>query len=515
MAQSVCSNVKKMFRNGLKSIVVGAERRWVLRRSMSYTADVGRTPVFVPSPNLPSTIPPLSERMSEKHKDKEWSKEQVEDALQKHTIFAWGASDATREGNVIAVRGDGVYMYDIDGNKYMDMSSGAVCTNLGNTVPAEVKEAVNKSMDKMGFAFGCLYSTESRARLSSLLADVVPGDINSFMFTSSGSEANECAMRMARRYTGRFKVFSRARSYHGGTATSLAATGDPRSWAVDNQSVGMVKMIDPYPFTFEWGPTEVDRVEKSLGVLHEQILTEGPKNIACILLESFTGSNGWLNPPQQYMQGVRALCDKYGIIMIMDEVMTGFGRTGKFFGFEHFDGVLPDIITFAKGSTSAYAPLGCIGLREPIMDFFRKNPSGYGSTYTAHPLITAVGEAVIKYTIENDVLGNVERVAPLYASLLQDLAFKHPCVKAARSIGLAGGFDLAGKDGNFLMDMHQTHPAIPFLKARLKDLGLITLIRGHFLHLTPPLIISEAEIKKAFAILDVALTDLDEFLAKQ
>lgn len=489
-----------------------APRRFV-RHFSKFVSDKGRFPAFVPSPHLAEPPAPPAERMTAKH-NVPWSPDEVDEALKKNSIYQWGATDPIRAACPVAERVDGVYIYDNRGNKFLDFSAGAVCTNLGNTMPEEIKKAANDSMDKMGFVYGDLYSTEVRARLCTLLADVTPGDINGFLLASSGAEANEAAIRMARAYTGRFKVMTRARSYHGGTTTTLAATGDPRSWAVSNSSLGMLKIPDPFPFTFDWGPDEATRTHLSLSALHEQILNEGPNQIACILMESFTGANGWLQPGDEYMQGVRALCDKYGILLIFDEVMTGFGRTGTMFGFEHFPGVLPDMITFAKGVTSAYVPLSGVGCRDHIFDHFRTNPIGYGSTYSAHPLPCAIAEAVIKYTLKHDIIGNVQKMSPIMSAELLKLADKHPSVKAARCVGLAGGLDLAGKDGNFLMDMHEAHAGLAHLKNTLRELGLITLIRGHFLHVTPPLTINEEQIHEGIAILDEGLTALDAFIAK-
>eukprot|EP01083_Nonionella_stella_P221033 790165_1 len=225
-------------------------------------------------------------------------------------------------------------------------------------MPEEVQDAINTQINTVPFLYGGLAISEIRARLSHLLSEICPGDINAFLFPSSGSEANEAAIRIARKYTGKKKIMSRYRSYHGGTLGSLAMTGDSRRFDVDKDIPGFIKIFDPYPMYFKWcdSGNEDKIAEKALNVLHEQILHENPNDIAAIFIEPITGTNGWLKPPIRYVQGLRALCDKYGILLVCDEVMAGFGRTGKMFSIEHFDGVQPDIITFAKGITGAFLP---------------------------------------------------------------------------------------------------------------------------------------------------------------
>eukprot|EP00493_Phyllostaurus_siculus_P024988 UN25331 len=202
--------------------------------------------------------------------------------------------------------------------------------------------------------YGGIGATEVRLRLSKLMSEVCPGDINSFVFPCGGGEANEAAIRMARRFTGRHKIFNQYRSYHGGTTSTLTATGDFRRWFAEAGSSGFVKMFNSQPFGFAWGYDDATKASLMLSMLDEQIRMEGPETIAAIMLESIVGAGGVLVPPKGYMEGVRALCDKYGILLILDEVMVGFGRTGKFWGFQHFDGVIPDIMTSAKGLSAAY-----------------------------------------------------------------------------------------------------------------------------------------------------------------
>jgi taurine---2-oxoglutarate transaminase len=474
------------------------------------------------SPNDGSTFPafnPIDNTdrskdidMSKHHAD-EWSRADVAEAMRANSVFSWGASDPLRESTIHMKRGEGVYLYDYDGKEYMDWSAGAVCTNLGHDVPQSIQDAVAQQMKDCAFMYGDLTSHDQRARLSALLAELAPADLNGFLYASGGSEANEAAIRMARRMTGRPKIMSRYRSYHGGSSSSLAMTGDPRTWAVDAGMPGFVKMMDPFPFNWQWDADPEKASRKCLDALHDQILYEGPESIAAIFLEAITGANGWLKPPDSYMQGVRALCDKYGILLVSDEVMNGFGRTGTMFGFQQFEGVIPDMFTFAKGVTSAYLPLSGVGMRDHVFDYFRTNPVGYGSTYFAHPVCCAAGYATLKHIVDTNLVDHVRAMEPVMAEGLAELVDAHPSVKQARVTGLGAGFDLGDGKGNFMMNMHEAHPGVPLLKKALADEGLITLMRGHHVHCTPPLIVNEQEIKKGIEKLHRGLDKLDAFLA--
>ena len=300
----------------------------------------------------------------------EWSPEEVRDAAEEHCIFTWGASKPSLAWAPTIVRGEGIYLYDDAGREYIDWTSQAVCANLGHTVPPAVRDAVAKQLETIPFVYGGLGISPVRAKLAKLLAEICPGDINGFLFPSSGGEANEAAVRAARRFTGRQKILSRYRSYHGGSASTLTMTGDPRRWMAETNVGGFVHMLDPNPFSFAWGDDESSVVDRSLAAMEEQIMYEGPQTIAAVFLESIPGSGGVLIPPAGYLQGVRALCDKYDILLVLDEVMLGFGRTGKMFGFQNFDGVVPDIVTFAKGISGAYLPLSGVGMRQEIKEFF-------------------------------------------------------------------------------------------------------------------------------------------------
>jgi taurine--2-oxoglutarate transaminase len=314
--------------------------------SQIFFKDLQRPAIFSFSSILPGNFPKFTPKPNTTNKidlarhTREWNNDEISNALKQHSIFSWGASDAYLASCVQVDHAEGIYIHDKSGKRYIDWSSGAVCTNLGHTVPEEIKKAVQDQLNSCAFVYGDLASTDARSRLCSLLAELCPGDINGFFFASSGAEANEAAIRMARRFTGRTKIMSRPRSYHGGTVNALNMTGDARRWYAEPYATGFVKMAgEPFPTNFKWDDKDESvGVQRSLNALHEQILYEGPNTIAAIFLEPVSGANGWLKPSTQWMQGVRALCDKYGILMVSDEVMTGFGRVGKMFGFELFDG---------------------------------------------------------------------------------------------------------------------------------------------------------------------------------
>eukprot|EP00301_Raphidiophrys_heterophryoidea_P011387 c17498_g1_i1.p1 GENE.c17498_g1_i1~~c17498_g1_i1.p1 ORF type:complete len:514 (-),score=124.16 c17498_g1_i1:105-1646(-) len=450
-----------------------------------------------------------------KHNKAEWTQPEIDQAIRDHSMYTWGASIPMFEATVPIDRTENIYMYEKSGKRYIDWSSGAVCSNLGHTMPESIKQAVIAQMNKNPFTYGDMVYHEPRARLCSLLAEVCPGDLNSFIFASGGAEAVECAIRMARLFTGRQKIISRYRSYHGATSGSLSTTGDFRRWAVDGTTTGFVKAMDPFPFHFRWGETEAVATKRCLDALHEQIISEGSNSVAAIVLEPITGTNGWLVPPTEFLQGVRALCDKYGILLVCDEVMSGFGRTGQMFGFQNFPGVVPDLFTFAKGVTAAYLPLSGVGMRANIFEHFKTNPIGYGSTYSAHPLPVIAGYETVKYLIENDIAGHAKRMEPVMIEELSKLVQKHPSVKQARCMGLASGFDLQDKHGNFIVPMHGANDGTALFKKKLREYGLITMVRGHFVHCTPPLIITPDQIREGFSIISKALDPLDEFIAKQ
>lgn len=314
-----------------------------------------------------------------------WTEEQIRNATAASCMLTWMPGQA-KHGLPVVTHGEGVYLYDMQGKKYLDWTSQAVCNNLGYDVPPAVMDAIMHQMQAAPFLYGGIALNEIRARLSALMTEILPADLQGMVFPSSGSEANEAAFMMGRRYTGRQKILTWYRSYHGGTANSLQATGDSRRWNGRDAIPNFIKAHNPYPLFFSYpGATEAERTEMALTMLEEQVLAEGPENIAMISFESIVGAGGVLIPPDGFMQGVRAICDQYGILLHLDEVMVGFGRTGKLFGFQNFDGVVPDIMTCAKGITSSAIPMSMTACRAPIMEYFETVPVGWGSSkYTCN-----------------------------------------------------------------------------------------------------------------------------------
>ena len=424
----------------------------------------------------------------------------------KHTLFEWSAQ--SKVDPIPVARAKGIYFWTPEGKRFIDFNSQLMCVNIGHG-DERVLRAIREQSETLAYA-NPFMATEARARLGAKLAAITPGDIDVFFFTNGGAEANENAIKLARLSTGRHKILARYRSYHGGTAGSMMLTGDPRRWASEPGMPGVVHVLDPYHgIARGW-----DTAEQSLAMIEEVIQLEGPNNIAAFILESVTGTNGVLVPPDGYMQGVRALCDKYGILMICDEVMAGFGRTGEWFAINHWN-VVPDIITMAKGLTAAYVQLGAVGMRRAVADQFKDKVFYGGLTYNSHPLACAAALAVISVYEEDQLIENARRMGAVMRQLLDDLARKHPSVGAARSIGLFGLVEL-------VRDRAKKVPLAPFngtseemaaLGKFFRQEGLYTFVRWNTFFTNPPLCITEAELREAFAIIDRGLEITDRAVA--
>ena len=423
----------------------------------------------------------------------------------RHTIFEWSAQGSV---DPIAVsRAKGVYFWTPEGKRFLDFNSQLMCVNIGHGDPRVVK-AIQEQAAVLPYA-NPFMATEPRARLGAKLAEITPGDIDVFFFTNGGSEANENAFKIARAYTGRQKILARYRSFHGGTAASIAATGDPRRWSQPPMA-GMIHVPDPYHgIQRGW-----DTTDQALATLEEIIQLEGPHTIAGFILEPVTGTNGILIPPDGYLQGVRALCDKYGIVMIADEVMSGFGRTGAWFAVDHW-GVVPDLLTMAKGLTSAYVQLGAVGMRRKIADFFKETPFPGGLTYNSHTLACAGALATIGVFEEDKLVERARVTGTLMAELLADLKAKHPSVGAVRSIGLFGIVELVRNAATRepMAPFKGTSPEMAALGAFFRQEGLYTFVRWNTFFANPPLSITDAELRDGFAIIDRGLATTDRAVA--
>jgi taurine---2-oxoglutarate transaminase len=433
-----------------------------------------------------------------------------------HVFYTWSAQAKV---NPIAVqRAKGVYFWDINEKRYLDFNSMTMCVNIGHGDERVIK-AMQEQVAELAYAAPGM-TTKIRALASKTVADITPRRaLTKILFTLGGADANENAIKLARGYTGRHKILTRYRSYHGATAGAMAATGDPRRVVWEpNLMTGIVHFLDPYRYRSTFHRTNPDLPEKEfardyLNHLEEIIQYEGPHTIAAILLESITGTNGIIIPPEGYMQGVRALCDKYGIVMIADEVMSGFGRTGKWFALDHWD-VLPDIITMAKGLTSAYAPLGAVAMKPEIASAFNERIFESGLTYTSHPVSLAAAVANISVLREDKLIQRASEMGPVLKHILTDIGEAHPSVGEVRSIGLFGILELVKdrKTKEPMAPWNSSSPEMTALRKYCLDHGLFLYTHWHTVLIIPPLIITEDQLKEGFEILDKALEITDRAL---
>jgi len=431
-----------------------------------------------------------------------------------HVFYTWSAQAKV---NPIAVqRAKGVYFWDVNEKRYLDFNSMTMCVNIGHGDERVIKAMQGQVADLPYAAPGM--TTRVRALASKAVADITPcRALTKVLFTLGGADANENAIKLARGYTGKHKILARYRSYHGATAGAMAVTGDPRRVVWEpNLMTGIVHFLDPYRYRSTFHRTNPDIPEKEfardyLNHLEEIIQYEGPETIAAILMESVTGTNGIIIPPEGYVQGVRALCDKYGIVMIVDEVMSGFGRTGKWFAVEHWD-VVPDIITMAKGLTSAYAPLGAAAMKPEIAAAFDESAFESGLTYTSHPVSLAAAVANISVMREDQIVEHAAGMGPVLKRMLTDMGEAHPSVGEVRSIGLFGILELVKdrKTKEPMAPWNSSSPEMMALKKYCLDNGLFLYTHWHTVLIVPPLIITEEQLKEGFEVLDKALEITDK-----
>jgi taurine--2-oxoglutarate transaminase len=431
----------------------------------------------------------------------------------KHVFYTWSAQAKV---NPIAVkRAEGVYFWDVDGKRYLDFNSMTMCVNIGHGNQRVIR-AMQEQAAELPYAAPGM-TTKIRALASKAVADVTPGGrLSKILFTLGGADANENAIKLARGYTGRFKILTRYRSYHGATMGAMAATGDPRRQMWEPGTMpGVVHFLDPYRYRSTFHRTNPDISEAEfaqdyLNHLEEIIQYEGPETIAAILIESVTGTNGIIIPPEGYMQGLRALCDKYRIAMIADEVMSGFGRTGKWFAVDHWN-VTPDIMTMAKGLTSAYAPLGAVAMRPEVAAAFDERVFESGLTYTSHPVSLAAAVANINVLREDRLIEHAAGMGPVLKRMLTDLGEAHPSIGEVRSIGLFGIMELV-KDRKTKEPMApwngNSSEMIAFRKYCLEH-GLFLYTHWHTALIIPPLIVTEEQLREGFKVLDAALKVTD------
>ncbi|MDX2007254.1 MAG: aminotransferase class III-fold pyridoxal phosphate-dependent enzyme [Meiothermus sp.] len=424
-----------------------------------------------------------------------------------YSMFSWSVQSTSNP--IHMTKSKGVWFWDGDGNKWIDFSSQLININVGHQHP-KVLEAIKKQVDELCFA-GPSFATEPRGVLGKKLAEVT-GLAKAF-YTLGGSEANENAMKMARLFTGRDKIITRYRSYHGATMGSMTASGDPRRWPVEPGVPGIVRAFDPYCYRCPFGKTVDSCKRECVSHIEEIIQMEGPHTIAAILVEGITGSNGVLVPPDDYYPKLRALCDKYGILLITDEVMSGFGRTGKWLASQHY-GIKPDIVTAAKGLTSGYMPLGAVIVSAPIAEYFEKNMLWGGLTYSGHPLSCAAAVANLNVYEEEHLFENVEVQGAYLASRLEAIKRKYACVGDVRYKGLFSILELVRDKGTkeALAPFNGTSPEMSKLAAHLKARHLYTFVRFNTVMICPPLVISKEELDYGLAIIEEALALVDEML---
>ncbi len=426
------------------------------------------------------------------------STQEIVELSRAHTFFPWAAQGAV---DPIAIdHAEGVYLYTPDGQRILDFNAGLMSVNIGHG-DRRVIDAVAAQMAKLQFVQPAMVP-ESRARLGAKLAEIMPGDLDKVFLTLGGAEAVENAIKLARHATGKFKILARYRTYHGASMGAMTLTGDPRRWANEPGIAGVVR----YPDTHRWGEKEPRPAAETLQGLEDVIRYEGPHTIAALFLEPVVGTNGILIPPDGYVQGVRALCDKYGILMVADEVMSGFGRTGKWFAIDNW-GVAPDLMTMAKGLTSSYLPLGAVAMSHALAEKFETIVYSGGLTYGAHPVSCAAAVATLGVYEEDGLIDRAARMGAVLRTHHQRLYDRHPSVGTFRSIGLFGCLELVRRRSPYtpLTPFNGTSDEMKAIGKFLRDNGLYTMIANNIIHTNPPLIVNEAQLAEGFEILDRAL----------
>jgi taurine---2-oxoglutarate transaminase len=428
---------------------------------------------------------------------------------QEFTLFSWSKQKGT---NPIAVKyGEGIYLYDYDGKRYIDFSSGLMNVNVGHG-DQRITAAVVKQMQEVAYVTpSCV--TKVRAELGKKLAEICPGDLNKAFFTLCGATSIENAVKLARLFTGRHKILTRYQSYHGASIGAISASGDPRRLPVDAQQAPNFVHFDlPYAYRYEHG--EQALLKETVGQLERLIAYEGPANIAAILLEGQSGSSGCFLYPEGYLRAVRDICNQHGILLIMDEVMSGFGRTGNWFAFQHHD-IVPDMIAMAKGLTCGYLPFGCLMVSDKIAAKYDNTVLPLGLTYSAHPVSCAAALETLKVYEEDNLIDNAVVMGRYVDSRIEELKKKHPSIGDWRNKGLLGCLEL-------VKSKKTKEPMAPFnakpdemvvmnkVAAKIKELGMYTFVRWSYIFIAPPLCINKEQIDEGMEIISQAISIADE-----
>jgi taurine---2-oxoglutarate transaminase len=430
---------------------------------------------------------------------------------ERYVIHSWSVQSAISPLPVAGA--EGRYFWDYDGNRYLDFASQLVNVSIGHQHP-KVIAAIKDQADRL-CTIGPPMANDKRSELARLLSELTPGDLTMSFFTNGGAEANENAVKLARWYTGRHKVIARYRSYHGATGGAITLTGDPRRWAAEPGVPGIVRMLDPYTYRCPAGHPDPCPVCSGAPHLEEVLQYENPATVAAVIMETVVGTNGLIVPTDGYLRSIREVCDRHGILLILDEVMAGFGRTGKWFACEHWD-VVPDILTLAKGINSGYVPLGAMVVSKPIADWLQDKYFAGGLTYSGHPLACAAAVASIEAFREEEIVENAAAMGDVFGEELRRLADRHPSIGDVRGLGCFWGLEL-------VRNRVTREPLVPFnatgeaaapvgrvVKAAMER-GLYLFVHWNVVVVCPPLTITREELDEGVAILDDVLSLADEY----
>ena len=443
-----------------------------------------------------------------------YSVAEVAELNKRYTFFDWTSQAGVNPLSVDTA--DGIYLYDHDGRRYIDFNAQLMNVNIGHQHPAVV-EAIKEQADKLCYVSPRM-ATLPRGELGRLLSEVTPGDLSKAFFTLGGAEATDHAIKVARSVTGRQKIVARYRSYHGSTYGALTLTGEPRRWATEPGIPGVVRVLDPYRYRCSFCRNEGACDLRCADNVEEVVLYEGPDNVAAVIVEPVTGANGIIIPPDGYLQQVREICDKYGILLIADEVMSGFCRTGRWFAVDHWD-VEPDIMTISKGLTSGYVPLGAVVVSNAIAAHFDDHPIWFGLTYGAHTLACAAAIATIGVYRDENIPERVTALGNILAEEYEAMSERHPSIGETRNLGLFSVIELV-KDKEtrepivpVLDPKYENYGVIKEMGAYVLDRGLSTLMRWNWIFINPPLTISEDQLREGLEIIDGALAIADRAIA--
>ncbi|MEJ7769019.1 MAG: aminotransferase class III-fold pyridoxal phosphate-dependent enzyme [Chitinophagaceae bacterium] len=443
------------------------------------------------------------------HTKTEWE-EIIEDNLD-HTLFSWSKQKGITP---LAIKyGKGVYLYDYNDKRYLDFSSGLMNVNIGHG-NQRVTDAVVRQMQQVSYVTpGCV--TKVRGELGKKLASITPHGLNKTLFTVCGASAIDNAIKLARLYTGRHKIIARYRAFHGASYGAMTAGGDPRKLQSDSQQVpNIIHVEDPYCYRCPWGKEPDWCKRECVSHIERVIEFEGPENVAAIIMEGESGTSGCIKYPADYLLKVRALCDKYNILLIADEVMSGFGRTGKWFGVD-YHGIVPDMIATAKGITSGYVPLGALIVSDAIAAHYNDRPLMLGLTYSAHPVSCAAALEVLTIYQDDQLVENAAVMGRYIDARMEDLKLQHPCIGDFRNTGLLGCLELVkNRESREAMAPFNARPeemvVMNKVATSLRDLGMYTFVRWNYVFVAPPLCISREQVDEGLNIISEALAIADE-----